>query len=115
MPISDIEKLLFAVLPSMPKDEDWDRNMRDSAEALEAARHDCDLHPEDANHRRGNYLNLRTGVSMGGGQPCPTAADNSVCNNEILDRLNSMECFQKLAKFTTCELSGDPIDNYLTI
>jgi hypothetical protein len=110
IPITDSEGLVFAILACMPKDDAWNGHMRDGAEALETARHDCDLDPEDAYHRRGNYLNLRTGVSMGGGQTCPTAANNSDRNNEILDRLNSMECFQNLAKFTTCELPVVPME-----
>ena len=88
----------------MPKDGAWDSNMRDGAEALETARKHCDLKPEDVHHRRGDYLNLRSGVSIGGGQKRPTVALNSDCNNEILDHLNSMEFFQKLSKFSTCEL-----------
>jgi hypothetical protein len=87
----------------MPKDEAWDGDMRGAAEALEAARRECDLDPEDAHHRQGDYLNLRTGVSIGGGQKRPTVALNSDRNNEILDRLNSMECFKKLSKFSTCK------------
>ena len=89
----------------MPNDGAWDGNMRDCAEALETARQDCDLHPECTHHRRGNYLNLRTGVSIGGGQKRPMPAANSARNNEILDHLNSMESFRKLAKHTTCELA----------
>ena len=104
IPITDVEKLAFAVLPSMPKDDAWDGNMRDAAEALETAGNACDLGPKAAHHRRGNYLTLRTGVSMGGGQTCPTIAHNSDQNDEILDRLNSMECFEQLSRFTTCEL-----------
>lgn len=91
------------LLASMPNDRAWNGNMQDAAEALEATRQDCDLHPEYTHHRRGNYLNLRTGVSIGGGQKRPTVAANSDRNNEILDHLHSMESFQKLAKHTTCE------------
>jgi len=90
----------------MPKDAAWASDMRGAAEALEMAREDCDLDPQDSHHRRGDYLNLRTGVSIGGGQKRPTVADNSDHNNLILENLNSMECFRKLANFTTCELQG---------
>ena len=68
IPITDTEKQVIALLASMPNDEAWDGNMRDGAEALETARRDCDLHPEHTHHRRGDYLNLRTGASIGGGQ-----------------------------------------------
>ena len=109
-PISDVEGLTFVVFPCMPKGDAWDGDMAECAEALEKARQDCDLDPDDKHHRRGDYLNLRTGVSMGGGQMSPTVAKNSDRNNEILERLNSMECFKNLAKFTTCELSGVSIE-----
>jgi hypothetical protein len=96
IPITDTEKRVFALLASMPHDGAWDGSMRDAAEALETARQDCDLHLEYTHHRRGNYLNLRTGVSIGGGQKRPTVAANSDHNNEILDRLNSMGNWQSI-------------------
>jgi hypothetical protein len=88
----------------MPGDDDWDRLMREAAEALENARTDSDLNSKAGHHHRGDYFSLRTGVSMGGGQKQPTAAYNSDVNNEILRRLNSMECFQRIAGFSTSEL-----------
>jgi hypothetical protein len=87
----------------MPKDL-WAGTMAEGVEALETARRDCDLKPEMSNHRRGDYMCLRTGVSIGGGQQRPTVADNSESNDRILVNLNKTRFFERLASFSTCKL-----------
>jgi hypothetical protein len=87
----------------MPKDISWAGNMAEGVEALEAARRDCDLIPEKSHHRRGDYMCLRTGVSIGGGQQRPTVASNSEANSRVLDNLNKTRFFERLASFSTCK------------
>jgi len=87
----------------MPKDVSWAGDMVEGAEALEAACQDCDLKPETSNHRRGNYMCIRTGVSIGGGQQRPMVADNSEANDRILVQLNGTRFFERLAAFSTCK------------
>ena len=103
IPITDTEGRVFALCASMPKDvSSWAGDMAEGVEALETARRDCDLKPEEVNHRRGDYMCLRTGVSIGGGQQQPTVADNSETNNRILGNLNRTRFFERLASFSTC-------------
>lgn len=88
----------------MPHDAAWLSLERAAAAALEWARTRSDLDPEEMHHRRGDYFTLRTGVSIGGGQTRPMAAKNSKVNDEILQELNAMECFQRIAAFSTSKL-----------
>jgi hypothetical protein len=104
IPITDAEGRTFALCAGMSKDASWADDMAEGVEALEAARRDCDLTPEQSKHRRGDYMCLRTGVSIGGGQRRPIAADNSNANNRVLDRLNKTRFFARLASFSTCKL-----------
>src|ERR1700737_4784726 len=94
IPIIDAEGRVFALCAGMPKDG-WAGIMAEGVDALEAARRDCDLKPEESNHRRGNYMCLRTGVSIGGGQQWPTVADNSETNSRVLDNLNRTPFFER--------------------
>jgi hypothetical protein len=87
----------------MPKDVSWAGDMAEGVETLEAARRDCDLPAEKIHHRRGDYMCLRTGVSIGGGQQQPTVADNSEANSRVLVNLNRTRFFEKLASFSTCK------------
>jgi hypothetical protein len=54
-------------------------------------------------HRRGSFSTIGTGFSQGGGQTHPQNFANSKVKAKVLERLNGLECFKRIAGFQSCE------------
>ncbi|KAK7022490.1 hypothetical protein R3P38DRAFT_3317680 [Favolaschia claudopus] len=101
-PVVDKTDKVVAVVAGMPDDPNFKRDVHDRAvEAMEAARKKASVSEERQSHRRGEFIQLTTGDSMGGGQQEPGALVNGAINAAILASLVSSEPFVRLAGFAT--------------
>ena len=105
VPILDSIGRLVAVLAGHPADPQWPHLHRQGAAALERLRSRCFI-PKCRRkpHRRGAFVALQCGISHGGGQPAPKNLDNHPKNEKVLNELNNMPFFQRIAGFAlgTC-------------
>jgi len=103
-PLSEPDGRITAVLGGHVDDPNWNNDInRTGSAAMESARQNCRLPLKAQEHRRGNYSILSSGYSHGGGQTHPQNVANSKKNAEIVEGLNKMDCFQRLARFTSCK------------
>ena len=101
-PILDSTGCLVALLVGQPADPQWPHLHSQGAAALERLRSRCFI-PKDKRkpHRRGAFVALQCGVSHGGGQPAPKNLENHPENEKVLNELNNMPCFQRIAGFVS--------------
>ncbi|KAK7023021.1 hypothetical protein R3P38DRAFT_2531951 [Favolaschia claudopus] len=101
-PIIDTTDKVVGVVAGIPDDPNFMRDVHDRAvEAMEAARLQASIAEDRKTHRRGNFIQLTAGDSMGGGQEQPGALVNGVINAAILASLISSSPFIRLAGFAT--------------
>lgn len=94
---------MISILAGYPSSTDeWLKLQEQASCALEDARHDAGFSKADGTHHQGNFQTLRCGISHGGSQKKPGNLRNEGVNKEIVERLNGLEPFQRLASFTTC-------------
>jgi hypothetical protein len=74
---------------------------------MENARQSCHLNSKAQEHRRGRYSILSSGYSHGGGQTHPQKMANTKRNAKIVEELNGMNCFQRVARFVSCESTSN--------
>lgn len=74
---------------------------------MENARQHCHLHSKAQEHRRGGYSILSSGYSHGGGQTHPQNMTNTKRNDKVVKELNGMDCFQRVARFASCESTSN--------
>jgi len=104
IPISEPNGRIATVLGGRADDPNWDRDVNQKCSAaMEDARQNCHLHPKAQEHRRGSYSILSSGYSHGGGQTHPCNMANSTKNSKVVQGLNGMDCFQRVARFASCE------------
>lgn len=109
IPISEPDGRIATVLGGHPDDPNWNNDInRKGSAAMESARQNCHLPLKAQEHRRGKYSILSSGYSHGGGQTHPQNMANSKKNAKIVEGLNEMDCFQRLARFTSCESADIP-------
>ncbi|KAF9540850.1 hypothetical protein CPC08DRAFT_738774 [Agrocybe pediades] len=100
MPLVDAQGTIFGVCAGHPADADWQSVSQAAADALKTRRHRCHVPlSERRDNRRGDFINLSSGVSHGGGQKFPKNLSHSTRNAQVLEELNGMECFKRLAGF----------------
>lgn len=99
--IVDAQDRIVAIMAGHPDDPSWPNLQRQAAEALEARRPYCHIPKSHRKHRRGGFAALNCGVSHGGGQTAPGNLKNEPPNSQILDELNRMEPFRRLAGFSS--------------
>lgn len=117
-PIVSADGTLLGVLAGHMDPKDWQRLHKEGMDALESARKDSSQVLDGDNHRRGNFSILRCGVSHGSGQKRPCNLSNNKTNAAILEKLNAMEVFGRIAGFTSCEClpsSTLPCSNLLRV
>lgn len=116
-PITDKDQRIIAVLAGVPCDQGWDQLEQQGRDALENARSRVSIPKGDRKHRRGAFLALRCGVSHGSGQTHPDNLGNGVGNAQVLNELNRLETFRRLAGFASCAytdplFTSTPIDDF---
>ena len=95
---------VVAILAGHPEDPNWHARHREAASMLAELGPRCDISSEDRrSNRRGPFTALSTGVSHGSGQVEPSLLQNKPANQEIVDTLNSMKVFQRIAGFASCK------------
>lgn len=92
---------IVAILAGHPDDPSWPTLQLQAAEALETRRPHCRVPKARRKHRRGAFVALNCGVSHGGGQTAPANLKNESPNDRILDELNGMETFRRVAGFSS--------------
>lgn len=103
IPIIDASGRLIGVLAGFPGSVlEWLKVHQEASRALEDARHQSKDSGGDNNHRRGKFQTLLCGVLHGGGQQKPGNLDNNDVNRQLVEELNSLEPFKRLAGFATC-------------
>ena len=102
IPILDSIGRLVAILVGQPSDPQWPHLHAQGAAALERLRSHCFI-PKcwRKPHRRGAFVALQCGVSHGGGQPAPKNLENHPENEKVLNELNNMPFFQRIAGFAS--------------
>ena len=85
IPIIDRMQCVIAILAGMPCDEGWRGLMQEAARILEDACQQSSLSPSAANHRRGDFFTLRSGISHGGGQTRPMNVSNNTQPVQLLE------------------------------
>jgi hypothetical protein len=85
--ILDNHGRIIAILIGTPEDPDWDAVIADAVRELRRARRRCIRRgvwrTSRPLHRRGRYIPLSTGVSLGGGQKVSAATPSSVPRSNI--------------------------------
>ena len=89
---------------------DWSDIEQEARIALENARAELYPNGNSDDERRGNFATLRSGVSYGGGQTKPMNLRNTGKTAEVVDRLNNLKIFRRIAGFGSCELKNPPLD-----
>ncbi|KDR65406.1 hypothetical protein GALMADRAFT_148719 [Galerina marginata CBS 339.88] len=109
IPIVDQKCRLVTVLAGYPADDPrWPILTQQAAQALEERRSRCKIPQKKRIHRRGAFIALNTGVSHGSGQTHPSNLSNPD-NEEILEELQQMEAFKRIAGFSSaCMASWTP-------
>lgn len=104
MGILDAENCIIGVLAGCPNDKGWPTLHKKAAIALEEWRPKVHISKYDLEHtpRRGAFTTLHCGISYGGGQIKPSNLKNHPTNETILNELNSMEVFKRIAGFSSC-------------
>lgn len=75
MPIVSEDGSVFMVLVGRPRDQTYVSDLKSLERAMEAARGKLTLPKASQDHRRGQYPNVSTGISYGGGSK---VGDNQV-------------------------------------
>jgi len=102
MPLLDKTGTVFGVCAGQPADKSWDNLHKIAAQALEERRSHCHVPSKQrTKNLRGRFINIRCGISHGGGQHAPKNLGNSKQNQEVVDELNAMEPFKRLAGFAS--------------
>ncbi|KAF8157509.1 hypothetical protein BJ912DRAFT_1070230 [Pholiota molesta] len=99
--IADKSKRTVAVLAGCPPVENWAQLHQQAASALEEKRSQCSVPRDKRKHRRGYFTALQCGVSHGGGQKQPCNLTNGAQNEKILEELNELEPFKRMAAFAS--------------
>ncbi|KDR74715.1 hypothetical protein GALMADRAFT_70525 [Galerina marginata CBS 339.88] len=103
-PIEDRKNRVIAILAGHPDDhEKWSRMERQASAALESARGRIRIPKKERTHRRGRFPTLRTGVSHGNGSTRPINLGNSDANAAVIQELNHLQPFRRLAGFASCK------------
>ncbi|KAK7013244.1 hypothetical protein R3P38DRAFT_2546757 [Favolaschia claudopus] len=89
--ILDRNGRIIVVFLGGPDDPDWSAVAAAAAEAMRRAREEgisTGAFPHDAGiHRRGRFFTLKSGVSHGGGQPCPRNVDIPDLHQPLVESL----------------------------
>lgn len=105
VPITDKSGRVIAVLVGRPDADGWELVHIEAAEALEDARSKCHFPENSLQGRRGKFPALLDGLSHGNGQTRPTNRTNNATNRQVLDDLQRLSCFKRIAGHASCELS----------
>ncbi|KAF9540710.1 hypothetical protein CPC08DRAFT_650813 [Agrocybe pediades] len=105
MPLVNEEGIVFGILAGHPKDPNWPELQCVAATALEDRSSRCKIPEDKHEHHRGHFKSLRCGVSHGGGQKQPRNLSNTTANAQVLDELNELEPFRRLAGFVSSVMS----------
>ncbi|KAH9476139.1 hypothetical protein JR316_0011710 [Psilocybe cubensis] len=97
--VSDSSGRAILILAGHPDDGQWHNLMGLAVDALEIAR--TRIIPPKKPNRRGSFDSLHCGVSFGGGQTSPSNLRNNKVNQVLLDWLNGLEPFKRLAGFAS--------------
>ncbi|KAH9475575.1 hypothetical protein JR316_0012692 [Psilocybe cubensis] len=97
--VSDSSGRAILILAGHPDDGQWHNLMGLAVDALEIAR--TRFIPPKKPNRRGSFDSLHCGVSFGGGQTSPSNLRNNKVNQVLLDWLNGLEPFKRLAGFAS--------------
>ncbi|KAG7094237.1 hypothetical protein E1B28_007842 [Marasmius oreades] len=97
IPSAESKGVMVVISPGPENDPSWNENTRKAAASIEELASHC-LFTGD--RRRGSFDSLFYGISMGNGQPRPMVLnDQGAANLRVLERLRTMECFQRIAGF----------------
>ncbi|KAF9546877.1 hypothetical protein CPC08DRAFT_769561 [Agrocybe pediades] len=105
IPLVDKEGRVWGVLAGQPNDPQWAELHVEAADALESHRNRCVASKKKPN-RRGKFNALRCGISHGGGQSQPCNHANDSASAAVLEELNSMKVFQRLAGFSSSVMAN---------
>ncbi|KAF8954588.1 hypothetical protein BDZ97DRAFT_1602946, partial [Flammula alnicola] len=112
IPICNRNRRLIAILAGHPDDENWPSLSSQAAQALEERRRRCSIPKNKRTHRRGAFVALATGVSHGSGQTQPGNLCNPGENGKVLEELNEMEAFKRIAGHSSAVMASWVPDLY---
>ena len=115
IPILDKIGWLVGVCVGQPADPHWPNMHAAAAAALERLRPYCYVPKKMRKHRHGAFVALQCGVSHGGGQPMPKNLDNHPLNEKVLEELNSMPVFQRIAGYASGNVLTPTLWRYLDL
>ncbi|KAK7022235.1 hypothetical protein R3P38DRAFT_3317614 [Favolaschia claudopus] len=101
--ILDCHGRIIVVFVGGPDDPEWPSVAAEAGEALKRAREEgirTNAFAEDAGlHRRGRFYTLKSGVSHGGGQPCPRNGTISDAKQPLVDSLLGNKSVRRICGF----------------
>ncbi|KAL0069947.1 hypothetical protein AAF712_002842 [Marasmius tenuissimus] len=89
----------LALLGGRPSSPKWMEDMSEAGRLLDWAEHNLRFPKSCNTHRRGDYENIRMGISYGGGQTEPGNLVNTRHNEEILQVLRDSPAVQHVAGY----------------
>ncbi|KAK6988128.1 hypothetical protein R3P38DRAFT_3332259 [Favolaschia claudopus] len=101
--ILDRHGRIIVVFIGGPDDPEWPSVAAEAGEAMRLAREEgirTNAFADDAGlHRRGRFYSLQSGVSHGGGQPCPRNVDIPAAKQPLIDSLLGNKSVRRICGF----------------
>ncbi|KAF8068575.1 hypothetical protein FPV67DRAFT_1668653 [Lyophyllum atratum] len=101
--IYDSQRRGIVTLAGRPEDPKWDTVIQNAVTAMEAARDeglkDEHIDAKDVKHRRGEFVALATGTSIGGGQKEPQNLHHKPARGRLIRRLLQNKNIRRIAGF----------------